>query len=33
MEQCKFQDEIPRIMEKVSKMEKALYDNGQKGLI
>jgi hypothetical protein len=33
MEQCKYSDDIPKLIEKVSKIEKALYDNGQKGLI
>lgn len=33
MEHCKYQDEIPKLVEKVSKIEKALYDNGQRGLI
>lgn len=33
MEDCKYSNDIPKLIEKVEKIEKALYDNGQKGLI
>jgi hypothetical protein len=32
MQHCKYSEDIPKLMEKVSKIEKALYDNGQRGL-